>query len=131
MEKVELIFRAVLFGTGIVAYILMTVLAIKRKKASGEPVDVESTLADIAANVLRLLQEAELEITNPGSGAAKLKKVLSATKSMCKQASVIFDKDYWTSYVNDAVELININKESDDNNSTNNDEGEDENIPLE
>lgn len=109
MENIKEIMSLVFVGVGILAYIITTILAIKRKKANGEKIDVEETLPTIANNVLELIKTAESE-SPTGGGAEKLKLVLSAIKSMCKNANVVFDKSYWTDFINKSVELINVTK---------------------
>lgn len=96
---------------GIVAYIIVTICAIKRKKANGEPVDITTVFDDIAGKVLTLVKEAEKNFSAVQSGGKmKLKDVLNDVKDLCATAGVAYDKTYWTNYIGKAVELINIDR---------------------
>lgn len=112
MENIKEIASIVFVGVGILAYIITTVLAIRRKKANGEKVSAEDALAEIANNVLKLVMVAESAFPQGGGGTEKLKSVLTATKSLCKNAGIIYDKNYWVDFVEKAVDLINIKKQS-------------------
>lgn len=114
MEQIEKVLSLVFVGVGILAYIITTILAIRRKKANGEKVNAADAIAEIADNVLGFVKTAEGEFDQCGMGVEKLKSVLTATKILCKDANVIFDKSYWTDYINKAVDLINIAKNNAD-----------------
>lgn len=111
MEKVQAIMYIVFASVGVVAYIVTTVLAIKRKKAKGEAIDLTTVFDDIAGKVLTLVKEAERNFSAVQSGGKmKLKDVLNDVKDLCSTAGVAFDKSYWTNYIGKAVELINIDR---------------------
>lgn len=111
MEKVQAIMYIVFASVGVLAYIVTTVLAIKRKKAKGEPVDLTTVFNDIAEKVLTLIKDAEANFSSVQSGGKmKLKDVLNDTKDLCANAGIAFDKAYWTAYIGKAVELINIDR---------------------
>lgn len=115
MEKVQAIMYIVFASVGVLAYIITTVLAIKRKKAKGEPVDITTVFDDIAGKVLTLVKEAERNFATVQSGGKmKLKDVLNDVKDLCSTAGVAFDKTYWTNYIGKAVELINIDRKSEE-----------------
>lgn len=111
MEKVQAIMYIVFASVGVLAYIVTTILAIKRKKAKGENVNADEALATIASNVIELVKTAEhsFETMNKG-GYQKLKDVLNDTKDLCANAGIVFDKGYWTEFINKAVDLINIDR---------------------
>ncbi len=111
MEKAQTIMYIVFASVGVLAYIITTVLAIKRKKAKGETVNADEALAVIAGNVIELVKGAESAFSSVNKGGAlKLKDVLNDTKELCENAGVAFDKGYWTDFIDKAVGLININK---------------------
>ncbi|MDE6966756.1 MAG: hypothetical protein K2O94_07245 [Clostridiales bacterium] len=109
MNNIKEIMSLVFVGVGILAYIITTILAIKRKKANGEKINVEETLATIANDVLQLIKTAEASSPS-GGGADKFKSVLNATKLLCQKANVDFDQSYWTDFINNGADLINANK---------------------
>ena len=131
MDKIKEIISLVFVAVGIIAYIITTVLAIKRKKADGEKINAEEVLASIATNVLELVGAAESMFPQGGGGSEKLKTVLAATKSMCKEAGIIFDRSYWVDYVEKAVKLINISKQSETSASENKETVSNDDTPLE
>ena len=112
MEKAQAIMYIVFASVGVLAYIVTTILAIKRKKAKGEAIDITAVFDDIAGKVLTLVKEAEKNFSAVQSGGKiKLKDVLNDVKDLCASAGVAYDKAYWTTYIGKAVELININRE--------------------
>lgn len=115
MENIEKILSLIFVSIGIIAYIVTTILAIKRKKAAGEDVNVIEALASVAKNVLGLVQSVEIGAL-PKTGDKKLEIVLNATKQFCQSAQIDYDEDYWTKYINKAVELININRKAQSDN---------------
>ena len=111
MEKAQAIMYIVFACVGVLAYIITTILAIKRKKAKGEAVDVDAALAEIGEKVIELVKCAEKAFASVQKGGAlKLKDVLNDTRELCEQAGVTFDKGYWTGFIGKAVELINIDR---------------------
>ncbi len=117
MEVIEIIMDVktilTIVGTciGIVAYIIVTICAVKRKKAKGEPIDVTTVFEDIASKALVLVKEAEKNYASvPNGGKLKLKDVLNDIKDLCSTAGISFDKPTWTAYIAKAVELINIDR---------------------
>lgn len=111
MEKAQAIMYIVFVCVSVLAYIITTVLAIKRKKAKGDAVDVDEVLASVSEQVMGLVKGAERAFSSvPKGGALKLKDVLNDTRELCEQAGVSFDKEYWTDFIEKAVELINIDR---------------------
>lgn len=95
-------------------YIAFVIIAIVAKKKQGKPIDIMQTMAEIAQKVLPLVGTAEIvykSVSDKNTGALKLKDVLNDIKDMCIEKGINYDKTYWTDYVNEAVNLININKE--------------------
>lgn len=95
-------------------YIALVIIAIVKKRKQGEPVDVIQAMAEVAQKVLPLVGIAEINFKNVSdkkTGTLKLKDVLNDIKDMCIEKGINYDKAYWTDYVNEAVNLININKE--------------------
>lgn len=113
MEKAQIIAYIIFACVGIVAYIITTVLAIKRKKANGEQVNADEVVAGIAEKVIDLVKGAEKAFSSVNKGGAlKLKDVLNDTKDLCESAGIAFDKAYWTDFIGKAVDLINIDRKS-------------------
>lgn len=111
MQNVQAIMYIVFASVGVVAYIVTTVLAIKRKKAKGEAVNADEVLANIAGKVIELVKGAESAFASVNKGGAlKLKDVLNDTKDLCENAGIAFDKGYWTDFIGKAVDLINIDR---------------------
>lgn len=111
MQNVQAIMYIVFASVGVVAYIVTTVLAIKRKKAKGEAVNANEVLAGIAGKVIELVKGAESAFSSVNKGGAlKLKDVLNDTKDLCESAGIAFDKGYWTDFIGKAVDLINIDR---------------------
>lgn len=111
MEKAQIIAYIIFACVGIVAYIITTVLAIKRKKANGEQVNADEVFADIAEKVIGLIKSAESAFASVNKGGAlKLKDVLNDTKDLCESAGIAFDKGYWTDFIGKAVDLINFDR---------------------
>lgn len=111
MQNVQAIMYIVFASVGVVAYIVTTVLAIKRKKANGEKVNADEVLAGIAEKVIDLVKGAEKAFSSVNKGGAlKLKDVLNDTKDLCESAGIVFDKAYWTDFIGKAVDLINIDR---------------------
>ena len=111
MEKAQIIAYMIFACVGIVAYVITTVLAIKRKKANGEQVNANEVFADIAEKVIGLVKSAESAFASVNKGGAlKLKDVLNDTKDLCESAGIAFDKGYWTDFIGKAVDLINIDR---------------------
>lgn len=111
MEKAQTIMYIVFASVGILAYIVTTILAFKRKKAKGEAVDIDEAIAQIGEQVMELVKGAEKAFASVTKGGAlKLKDVLNDTRELCEQAGVAFDKGYWTDFIGKAVELINIDR---------------------
>ncbi len=122
MENIEIILDWVFRGLTLIAYILVAVVAIKRKKPISNDVAVGETdektelsvwekLANIATKVIGLVGAAEEDFsTVVKGGALKLKSVLGDTKEMCEDEGVPFDKDYWTGLIKEAVDVMNQKK---------------------
>lgn len=99
----------------VLLYIVLVGIAIVKKRKQGEPVDIGKTMAEIAQQVLPLVGTAEIafkSVSDKKTGTLKLKDVLHDIKDMCMEQGIIFDKEYWTKYVNEAVNLINVNRTS-------------------
>lgn len=95
-------------------YIALLIIAIVKKRKQGQSIDIMQTMSDIAQKVLPLVGIAEINFKNVSdkkTGTLKLKDVLNDIKDMCIEKGINYDKTYWTDYVNEAVNLININKE--------------------
>lgn len=111
MEKAQAIMYIVFASVGVLAYIVTTILAIKRKKAKGENVNADEVLAGIAGKVIELVRGAEKAFSSViKGGALKLKDVLNDTKELCESAGIAFDKGFWTDFIGKAVDLINIDR---------------------
>lgn len=113
MEKVQAIMYIVFASVGVLAYIVTTVLAIKRKRAKGEEVDIDTVFKDIAEQAIGFINTAEIAYkaiignSTAKAGELKLEKVLGNIRDLCMEKKVSFDKKYWTDYVKQAVNLIN------------------------
>lgn len=95
-------------------YIALVIISIVKKRKQGQPIDIMQTMAEIAQKVLPLVGTAEIafkSVSDKKTGTLKLKDVLNDVKDMCIEKGIKYDKTYWTNYVNEAVNLININKE--------------------
>lgn len=115
MEKVKIIMQIVLIALMSIAYIITTALAFKRKQANGEKVNADEALTDIAEKVICLVKAAEGAFASVNKGGAlKLKDVLNDTKELCECSGIAFDKNYWIDFISKAVELINIDRKTDD-----------------
>ena len=115
MEKAQTIMYIVFTSVGVLAYIITTILAIKRKKAKGEAVDVDEVLSGISEQVMDLVKGAEKAFASlEKGGALKLKDVLNDTRELCEHAGLTFDKEYWTEFIEKAVELINYNRKTEE-----------------
>ena len=101
---------------GIIAYIIVTACAIKRKKANGETISLETVFQEIAEQAMGFISTAEVAYnaltgaTGVKAGAFKLDNVLNKIRDLCNEKGVAYDKSYWTDYISKAVELMNINK---------------------
>lgn len=107
---------AILVGGCLLAilYVALVIRAIIKKKKSGGSVNVIQTMAEIAQQVMPLVGAAEIafkSVSDKKTGALKLKDVLNDIKDMCAEKGITYDKTYWTDYVKEAVNLININRE--------------------
>lgn len=111
MEKAQMIAYIVFASVGVLAYIITTILAIKRKRAKGEEVNIDELLAGVAEQVMDLIKGAEKAFAPlEKGGTLKLKDVLNDTRELCEKAGLTFDKNYWTDFIQKAVELINIDR---------------------
>lgn len=108
---------AILVGGCLLAvlYFVLVIRAIVKKKKSGQSVNVVQTMAEIAQKVIPLVGTAEVafrSVSDKKTGALKLKDVLNDIKDMCAEGGVPYDKTYWTDYIKEAVNLINIDREA-------------------
>ena len=119
-EVVEIIMDikdiAILVGGCLLAilYVALVIRAIIKKKKSGGSVNVVQTMAEIAQQVMPLVGAAEVafkSVSDKKTGTLKLKDVLNDIKDLCTEKGITYDKTYWTDYVKEAVNLININRE--------------------
>lgn len=103
----------------LVCYIVSTALAIKRKK-SDKNVTSEEYDTFVKTEVGKVLEyilnaEAKYNLLCGGdikAGQFKLEDVIYDIKDDCLDASMSFDKEYWTKFVNNVVSCMNIKKET-------------------
>ncbi len=119
-EVIEIIMAikdiAIIVGGCLLAilYVFLVIRAIIKKKQSGKSVNVVQTMAEIAQQVMPLVGAAEVafkSVSDKKTGTLKLKDVLNDIKDMCAEKGITYDKSYWTDYVKEAVNLININRD--------------------
>lgn len=97
-----------------ILYVALVIRAVIKKKKNGGSVNVVQTMAEIAQQVMPLVGAAEIafkSVSDKKTGTLKLKDVLNDIKDMCAEKGITYDKTYWTDYVKEAVNLININRE--------------------
>lgn len=100
---------------GIIAYVITTALAIKRKKAAGETVDIKTVYDELMGHCVEFIENAEKtfkEFSSSGSktGILKLDWVLNRMREQCEFVNATFDRNYWTEHITHLVELMNYNK---------------------
>lgn len=116
MENISNIAYLVFVCVGICAYVITTVLAIKRKRAAGETVDLNSVYDELMGKCVTLIECAEKaykELSDKSgikAGAFKLEYVLNRVRAACDELKVNFDSTYWTERINKLVELMNTQK---------------------
>lgn len=116
----EIIVGWVLRALTLIGYIVLAVLAIKRKKViieSNNNDEELSKLNTVIGKVISAIKTAESTyktIFKDGvkAGPFKLKDVLEVAKESCEAEGMAYCKEYWTDFINKEVSLMNFNSES-------------------
>lgn len=112
--NIETILSLVFSCVGIVAYVIVAVLAIKRKKVNVTTVDTDAAFWEIAETALGLVGTAETAYASiTKGGGLKLKDVLTDIKELCEQKGISYNKSVWVNFITQAVNLLNYNKDKD------------------
>lgn len=114
----EIIVGWVLRGLTLIGYVVLAILAIKRKKVvieSEDNTELLSKLDTVMCKVISAIDKVEgtyKSIFKDGvkAGTFKFKDVLEVAKEGCEEVGLIFNKEYWTKFINNEVHLMNVGK---------------------
>lgn len=112
--SIETIIGIVVKVVSLIGYVLLAILAIKRKKITIKSDDSDVNWLDVVIEKVRDgIKTAETTyntIFKEGvkAGTFKLKDVLEIAKDTCLELDKPFDKDYWTEFIKSEVDLMNF-----------------------
>lgn len=116
MYVVKIIIACAFFLYALIMTVILLVKKIKARKAAGDEITVSTIfkdIANIAVGFIGTTEKAYSELTGKTgikTGSFKLESVLNKIRDVCTEKDVTFDKDYWTTFINNVVETINISK---------------------
>lgn len=119
MTTVEIVVSIGVKAVSLVCYILLAILAIKRKKvtiesdSSDEPKslsdDFVTKLVQLIISEIRSSEKAGEQLVGQ-SGFFKMDRVLSRAKDFCRDNGITVDHTYLLDMINSFVDLMNYNK---------------------
>lgn len=95
--------------------VINVVNKIRNRKAAGEKIDIDTVFKDIVDEALNAIEQSEKAyqlICKDGAKAGVLKQsnVLTQIERLCRNKGIAFDLDFWESFVDKTVEVMNVNK---------------------
>lgn len=101
----------------LITIVLSVARKIRNRKTTGDKIDIKSIYSDIALSALEAIKDSEnlfSSIAKDGAktGTLKFNNVMTVIERLCNGKGVGLDIDYWTTFINSAVEAMNSNKSS-------------------
>lgn len=113
------IIQWVVWGIVLIYSMITTVITIvnkiRKRKAAGEKIDIASIYYDLSLSIIESIKENE-EVFNSitrgetKAGTLKFNNVVALAERICNSRGVKFNLDYWTSFINSVVSIMNTTK---------------------
>lgn len=112
-EIIKLVIACIILVYALIITVVSVRQKLKAKAAAGEEVNIDTVFTEIANSAINFISSAEIAYqaltgaTGVKTGEFKLESVLNKIRDICSEKGVVFDKEYWTTFINNTVATMN------------------------
>lgn len=113
---IEWVVMGVILLVALAITVFNAIKSIKARKTAGETINFDVIFAEITNAALGFISDAEKAYeqikgnSDIKTGILKKDNVLSKIREICEDKGMTYDKNYWSEFIDIAVNLINVKK---------------------